>query len=161
VLFNNTVSRNNMQRGAKQYPLPEFLKNKGITQDKYGKWLDKITTPHLKRDRKRLKCPIDRKIYRAAIHKAVCSSHGKDYYTGLDLDWKLLNHFADIPTKETTKGIKRPNQEKVPTVDHENLSATKPTFRICSLMTNKCKSDYSLKQLIWLAEALLRKQKQC
>jgi len=148
-----------MPRGAKHYPLPKFLAELDITQDKYGKWLDKITTPHLKRDRKRLSCHIDRKVYRAAIHKAVCSSNGKDYYTGLELDWKLLNHFSEKPIQATEKGIKRAHQDRVPSVDHENLDALKPVFRICSLMTNKCKSDYTLKQVIRFAENLLRKQK--
>ena len=148
-----------MQRGAKEYPIPLVLTNAGISQDLYGKWLDKVTTPHLLRDRKRLVGQtIERKVYRVAIHKAVVESNGKDYYTGEPLNWKLLQHFSGSTVSTTAKGSKRASQEMTPTLDHENLSAKHPVFRICSMRTNKCKSDYSIDTLLDFSRKLIAYQ---
>lgn len=142
-----------MARGARKYPIPAFLSAKGISQEAFGRWLDKVTVAHLVRDRKRIKEQIVPAIYRRAIYHAVIERPGRDYYTGEELDWTLLQHFAGkrIPERE---------EKKVPTVDHENISATEPVFRICSMRTNKCKSDYEVAELVEFAKALIEYQEE-
>lgn len=142
-----------MARGARQYPIPAFLSAKGISQDEFGRWLDKATLAHVRRDRKRIKEKIVPKLYRTAIYQAVIERPGRDYYTGEELDWALLQHFAGAP-------IPGREDKKVPTVDHENLSATNPIFRICSMRTNKCKSDYSIIHVLEFATALIKHQQE-
>lgn len=142
-----------MTRGAKEYQIPSFLTKVKISQDEFGKWLDKVTNAHLRRDRKRLGgqkiLPV---TYRKAIYKAIKDSCGRDYYTGEKLDWNLLQHFAG------TK-ISNGRDKLIPTIDHEKLSATAPIFRICSMRTNKCKSDYSVAEVLAFAETLIQYQK--
>jgi hypothetical protein len=130
-------------RGARSYPVPSFLTEQGISQHTYGKWLDKVTAAITKRDRVRLKPAIIMPaVVRSAVHNAVCDGGDKDYYTGEPLDWRLLQHFNLEPTRAD-----KANHYRAPSVDHYVLSATNPVFRICSLRTNKCKSDYSLQEL--------------
>ena len=122
-------------RGARDYPIPVFLTEQGITQHTYGVWLDKVTAAITRRDRERLKpATILPAVVRRAVHDAVCNGGDKDFYTGEPLDWRLLQHFNLEPTRADKS-------------DHHILSATNPVFRICSLRTNKCKSDYSLDEL--------------
>ena len=130
-------------RGARDYLIPEFLVKQGFSQQIYGSWLDKVTVSITRRDRKRLEPEeVKLEIIRRAVHTAVCNGGDRDFYTGETLDWKLLQHFNLDPTQAS-----KAYHSRVPSVDHFVLSATNPVFRICSLRTNKCKSDYSLQEL--------------
>lgn len=140
-----------MARGAKKYPLPLFLSEQGVSQDQYGRWLDKVANAVVRRDRKRLSDRIDKNVFREAIHLAVENGGDTDFYTGEFLNWKLLQHFNGSP-------VPARKQHEVPTVDHEVVSATSPAFRICSLRTNKCKSDFSVTELKDFCQKFLKFQ---
>ena len=125
-----------------KYELPDFLKKLNIEQNTYNIWLKRVTAPHLKRDKKRLNIQsISRETYKKAIHLAVKKNGERDYYTGEKLEWTNLNLFRNLEQKNI------PEDLFTPSVDHENLSAENPIFRICSLQTNKCKSNYSAEEL--------------
>lgn len=141
-----------MSRGARKYPIPDFLERCGIDQNHYGRWLDKVTNAITRRDQKRLKQPLSKACFRCAIHNAVCDGGDRDYYTGEKLNWKLLQHFNGIAVPER-------KHHEVPSVDHDRVHPTKPIFRICSLRTNKCKSDYSIEEVLAFCEAFVAKQK--
>lgn len=142
----------NHGRGSRRYPVPSFLQKIEIKQNVFGSWLDRVTAAHVRRDRKRLtKKTIKPAIYRLAIYLAVKESNGKDFYTGEALDWTLLEHFAGKKTLQR-------EQKKVPTLDHHNLSAIAPIFRICSMRTNKCKSDFSISEVLEFAKSLIQYQ---
>jgi hypothetical protein len=141
-----------MARGKNVYPVPKYLQDIGISQDDYGTWLDRITNAHVKRDRQRSTAPINRATYRCAIHKAVCDSNGYDFYTGEELDWKSLQHFnCDFSLNR--------KDHLIPSLDHIGLDPSTPVFNICSLRTNKCKSNYTIEQLIDFCCKLLIYQK--
>lgn len=140
-----------MARGARKYPIPQFLLDQGIDQEKYGRWIDKVVNAITRRDSKRLKTKLIRMTFRAAVHRAVCSGGDRDFYTGERLNWKLLQHFNGeaIPDRK---------HHEVPSVDHEVVHGTIPVFRICSLRTNKCKSDYRTHELIDFCKVFLAYQ---
>jgi hypothetical protein len=132
-----------LSRGARSYPIPSFLQEQGISQHTYGVWLDKVTKAISIRDKARLAPEtVSPAIIRKAVHDAVCDGGDKDFYTGEPLDWRLLQHFNLEPLRAD-----KADHHRVPSVDHYILSAANPVFRICSLRTNKCKSDYSLQEL--------------
>jgi hypothetical protein len=141
-----------MPRGARCYPIPVFIREQGITQDDFGGWLDRVTRAHIKRDRVRLGVRIPAELYRRAIYEAVVQCDGRDYYTGHVLDWRQLRFISKGDGSDQ-------NHWLLPTVDHENLDAEAPVFRICSMRTNKCKSDYSVEQLLEFCEAFIRHQR--
>lgn len=143
---------NNMPRGTRSYPIPAHLKQMGITQDDFGNWLDRVTNAHTKRDRRRWKGQVERKVYRAAIYKAVAAGGDRDYYTGEPLNWKLLEYFAK-------SRVANRREKECPTIDHESSNPRAPVFRICSLRTNKCKSNYSTRELGEFCRAFIKHQK--
>ena len=141
-----------MARGAKNYPIPQHFDALGISQETFGRWLDRITNAHIIRDRKRTKNKVSAAAYRQAIYRAICDGGDRDYYTGERLDWKLLRYFSKVDDASR-------DQRFVPSVDHEDFNTEAPVFRICSLQTNKCKSDYSVEQLLEFCEAFVRHQR--
>jgi hypothetical protein len=140
-----------MARGAKHYPVPAHLNALGISQEDFGKWLDRATNAHVKRDRNRTSKSIKPVVYRQAIFRAVCDGGDLDYYTGEHLDWRLLSYFSK------SDGSGR-DQRLIPTIDHDGLNTEAPVFRICSLRTNKCKSDYSSEQMLEFCHAFITHQ---
>lgn len=140
-------------RGKQKYPIPEQLKKLRVTQNDFGKWLDKTANSIVRRDRKRIKGTIVKSIYRDAIYKAVCHDCDVDYYTGKKLNWKLTFSSAKLSYRSSK------NDKYLPTIDHEKLSATLPVFRVCSMRTNKCKSNYSINELLEQYEWFIKKQK--
>jgi hypothetical protein len=141
-----------MPRGARKYPVPDHISKLGISQEAFGRWLDRVTNAQIVRDRKRTGARVLAELYRQAIHRAVCDGGDLDYYTGEPLDWRLLRYFSK------GNGVGR-DCRLLPTVDHEGLSANAPIFRICSLRTNKCKSDYSVMDLLNFCQAFIRHQR--
>jgi len=137
-----------MARGAKDYPVPDFLIEAGIQQETYGRWLDRITNAHVGRDRDRLGAEIKPAIYRKAIHEAVQRCKGKDAYTGQPLDFRLLEFIAGAPVLGRDETL-------VPTLDHVVLNPLHPRFEFCSLRTNKCKADLTAEELLDFARAIV------
>lgn len=141
-----------MPRGDLKYPLPTHIQTLGISQESFGAWLDRATSAHVLRDRKRTNAAIRPQAYREAIYRAVSDGGDRDYYTGEFLDWRLLQHFSK------NEGASR-DDRLLPTLDHVGLNTESPVFRICSLRTNKCKSDYSVAQLLEFCDAFVRYQR--
>lgn len=141
-----------MPRGTLKYPLPAHIHALGISQESFGEWLDRATNAHVLRDRQRTKAAIRPQVYREAIYRAVSDGSDRDYYTGELLDWRLLQYFSK------NEGAGR-DDRLVPSVDHVGLNTESPVFRICSLRTNKCKSDYSIEQLLEFCDAFIRHQR--
>lgn len=141
-----------MSRGSQKYQIPKHLSRLGVSQDDFGQWLDRATAAHVRRDRKRTKAIIRPMVYRLAIFKAVSEGGNRDYYTGEPLNWRLLRHFSK------NNGLDR-DERLMPSIDHEGLNTKSPTFRICSLRTNKCKSNYSIKQMFEFCKAFIKHQK--
>lgn len=139
-----------MARGAKKYLIPLHLSKSGISQEDFGRWLDRVTAAHVRRDRKRSNKKIVPERYRLAIFRAICDGGDRDYYTGEALDWCSLQYFS-----KTSQGRA---DEVVPTLDHDGLNPESPVFRICSLRTNKCKSDYTVEQLLKFCRLFVKHQ---
>lgn len=140
-----------MPRGARKYPLPEFLRILGISQDSFGHWLDRVTVAHVVRDRERTGAKISASTYREAIYRAVFNGGDRDYYTGEELDWCLLRYFSK------RDGMER-DEHLVPSVDHDGLNTESPVFHICSLRTNKCKSDFTTEELLDFCKVFIQHQ---
>lgn len=141
-----------MSRGANKYKIPEHLSRLGISQDDFGQWLDRATAAHVRRDRKRTEAQIRPVVYRLAIYKAVSKGATHDYYTGELLNWRLLRYFSKNNRIDRDECL-------MPSIDHEGLNTTSPTFRICTLRTNKCKSNYSVEQMLKFCRAFIKHQK--
>lgn len=148
-----------MSSGSEEYKIPPYLKARNITQDNFINWLERVTSAHLKRDRRRFekigipKAEIKRVVYRKAIYKAVEVDGAFDFYTGEILDWTLLHLFQDF-----NHAVAK-DDKFVPSVDHEEqFDPRKPNFKICSLRTNKCKSNYSIEMLKEFCQSFLAHQ---
>jgi hypothetical protein len=133
--------------------LPPFLKGR-VDFPVYERWLARKAAAHLKRDRKRDYEAITGAIYRSAIHKAVLQSHGKDAYTGEELDWSLLSKYNNEESEKGTHGYKA-GFALLPTVDHIESSVPNSGFCICAWRTYDAKNDLSHQAFIELCERVL------
>ncbi len=132
--------------------IPPHIQALGISQELFGEWLDRATNSHVRRDRQRTEAIVRPQVYREAIYRAVASGSDRDYYTGELLDWRLLRHFSTSDNADRDERL-------LPTVDHVGLDVELPVFRICSMRTNKCKSNYSIEQLVEFCDALIGHQR--
>jgi len=90
-----------------KYEVPECIREK-CSQAKYSRWLHAKASAHVKRDRKRLKDGCTVKQYKNAIHAAVGAGGNLDYYTGEELDWRLVSTFDNTAAMEggsNTRGL--------------------------------------------------------
>jgi hypothetical protein len=133
--------------------LPPFLKDR-VELPVYEHWLARKAAAHLKRDRKRGYEGITGAIYRGAIHEAVLQSHGKDVYTGEELDWSLLSQYNNDESESGKHGYKA-GFALLPTVDHIESSVSKSGFCICAWRTNDAKHDLSHQAFIELCKKVL------
>jgi|SRR3989338_6424451 len=123
--------------------LPEFLKGK-VTVKIYKRWLQRKAAAHVRRDRKRSIGDISVTSYKELIHEAVLRSRGLDAYTGDTLNWQLISKYRNEKAAQM-RYKKRFNF--LPTVDHCH-EYKKKTFKICSWITNRMKSDMTEKEFI-------------
>jgi hypothetical protein len=138
-----------------KYCLPAFLKEKGIDEETYRKWLYRKAQNLHRRDKnffeKRGKTfNLKQSDYRKAIHEAVCKSNGKCFYTGEELAWDQISKFDG-----------RKKIDNLPTVDHLNGRDIKDKldFVIASWKVNDMKNDLNLKEFLELCErVILRKE---
>lgn len=136
----------------RKYQLPE---NIGINQVTYEKWLDKKARSIRKRNKTKDKMEkYSTEDYKIAIHKAVCESAGKDFYTGEKLDWSLLSKFdGNEAKKDGIKYIKK--FALLPTVDHYT-NRSNLNFVICSWIVNDAKSHLSHDEFISLCRKVIK-----
>ena len=136
----------------RKYQLPENIR---INQITYEKWLAKKAKSIRKRNK--IKDKIEKystENYKIAIHKAVCESAGKDFYTGEKLDWSLISKFDGKEAKKD--GIKYIKKfALLPTVDHYT-NRNNLDFVICSWIVNDAKSHLSHDEFISLCKKVIK-----
>ena len=140
-----------------KYELPQFLERTKLERDEYARWLHRKARSHSRRDSERWKKKVLPSHYKLAIHEAVLSSEGRDFYTGEQLEWSLIGEYDN--DKAEREGIKyRRDLALLPTVDHEDPGAQEPVFRICGMQTNDCKSNLTVAELKGFCERFLKAQ---
>ena len=124
---------------ARKYQLTDKLKH-GIAQNRYERWLQRKAAAHVKRDRKRGNSSATIEEYKVAIHRAVVTSEGRDYYTGEELDWSLVSTYDNDKSKADKRHYKA-QFALLPTVDHVGDGLGPADFVICAWRTNDAKND--------------------
>ncbi|PVZ78653.1 hypothetical protein C9426_34215 [Serratia sp. S1B] len=109
---------------------------------------------HKRRDAKRGLQEVTAARYRDAIHQAVLNSHGRDTYTGEELDWSLISKYDNDASKKGKHHYKA-DFALLPTVDHLEASASSASFVICSWKTNDAKNDLSKSDFLKLCAKVL------
>ena len=137
----------------RKYSLPGFLEQL-LTQAAYERWLSRRAIAHLRRDRKRGNIAATNEAYKTAIHKAVCSSGGKDAYTAEALSWHLASKYDNEESKRGKRAYKA-QFALLPTVDHIGDGLGPADFKICSWRTNDAKADLSFGEFIELCERVV------
>lgn len=132
--------------------MPDFMKNE-CDQARYKRWLQRKAAAHVTWDRKRQTvCTIAQ--YKAKIHAAVCTSQGRDLYSGERLDWSLLSNYDNASAKSGRAEYKK-LMRLLPTVDHSIDENGNPVFVICSWYVNDAKSDLTPKEFLRLCKLVL------
>lgn len=138
-----------------KYQLPHFLRKKGINRETYKKWLERKARSLFLRDKKYFEKRGEifkwkLQDYKEAIHKAVCESNGKCFYTGEDLAWEQILKFDG-----------KQKIHNLPTIDHLNGKKidNKLNFVITSWKVNDMKNDLSLEEFIELCEKIISRKK--
>ncbi|HYK03193.1 MAG TPA: hypothetical protein VE974_15645 [Thermoanaerobaculia bacterium] len=137
----------------KKYALPAFLDGR-CTPAAYEHWLSAKAIAHMRRDRDRGNPTATRASYMVAIHQAVIASNGSDYYTGEPLDWERISTYDNDQSKLRRRAYKR-ELARLPTVDHVGDGLGAPDFRICGWLTNDCKADLTLPELMEFCRRIL------
>jgi hypothetical protein len=122
-----------------QFDPPSFLEGR-CTIRQYRDWLSRKARAHHKRDTKRGNASVTCDSIKIEIHRAVTESNGKDFYTGLPLQWELIGTYRNEPSKQGRRKYKQAFWH-LPTVDHVDEGLGEPNFKICGWRTNDCKSD--------------------
>ena len=135
------------------FDLPYFL-NGAVTREVYVRWLQRKAAAHMRRDRKRGNQVGTVSEYKRAIHRAVCSSGGRDAYTGETLDWWLISTYDNEESKQGRREYKA-RFALLPTVDHLGDGTGPADFKICAWRTNDAKGDLSLEAFVALCERVV------
>lgn len=136
-----------------KYEIPAWM-GKHPTQAQYTRWLGRKAAALLKRDKRRARNKSTVADYKAAIHKAVLASEGKDAYTGEPLKWRLVSKYNN----EKSRAAGRKYKSKfalLPTVDHVGDGKGRPQFRICSWRVNDAKNDLSYGKFVKVCRAVV------
>ncbi len=131
---------------SEAYEFPPFLEGR-VTKQKYLNWLGKKAAAHVKRDRKRLTSPVILSLYKRMIHKAVCASGGKDWYTGENLEWEKIGTYNNDESKAGRSHYKA-RLALLPTADHVLGEDDAYDFVICGWRTNDAKNDLNLLEFL-------------
>ncbi len=135
-----------------KYHLPDFLDGV-VSQLRYGRWLTSKARAHVNRDRK-FHPNVSLVDYKNKIHQAVIQSHGKDAYTGENLDWTLLSKWDNSLAEKGGSQYKR-EFALLPSVDHVTERRGNSEFVICAWRTNDAKNDLSVAEFIELCRRVL------
>jgi len=128
-----------------KYEMPSFIKPEKETA--YFRWLGRKAMILRKRD-ERYGCKVKpRKTYKEKIHEAVLKSNGKDFYTGLSLDWSLISRFNGNNYHSLDTSV-------LPTVDHFDGRCSLK-FVICSWLVNDMKGNMSYKKFLEMCAAVI------
>lgn len=142
----------------KKYKLPEGFPK--VDQSDYERWLQRKAQSLVKRDRQWLKEQNSEKklvikVYKKAIHKAVCECKGVDAYTGEKLRWDLLSKWDNSRAEKEKENYKK-KFVLLPVIDHAKKFGV-ANFKICSWRTNDAKNDLPLPEFIELCKKVYTK----
>jgi hypothetical protein len=134
-----------------KYQLAEFLKERGIDEKIYKKWLNRKVSSLYLRDKRYFEkrgenLKWTKEDYKLAIHQAVSESEGKCFYTGHNLEWDKILKF------------KNEKIHNLPTVDHlqgRNMHKDKLKFVIASWAVNDMKNDLDIDQFLRLCKTII------
>lgn len=138
---------------SKLFAMPDFLTGR-INQTTYTRWVHRKAASHVKRDRLRCSYPIAGSDYRRLIHAAVCTSGGRDHYTGEELRWELLSTYCNDTSKAERSAYKA-SMALLPTVDHVPGADDRYDFVICAWRTNDAKNDLSHDEFLALCRRVI------
>lgn len=133
------------------HPLPSSLQGR-VSQQDYGKWLERNASRLFKRDRKRgmpYSVKSTRAEYRTLIHLAVVNGSRFDPYTGEELTWELIST-RRAKKMEGFPGRFEEGYALMPCADHHNQNTL--DFEVCSCRTNSCKNFLTPEQFVSLCE---------
>ena len=137
----------------RKYELPEFLAAL-VTQSDYEKWLSRRAAAHVWRDRKRGNIAAAVEAYKAAIHRAVMLSAGRDAYTGEALAWEKIGKYSNAESKAHGRHYKA-TLALLPSVDHVGDGLGEADFKICAWRTNDAKNDLSREEFVDLCRRVV------
>jgi hypothetical protein len=126
-----------------------------VEQEIYERWLHRKAVAHVRRDRNRGNASATNESYKIAIHKAVCESDGKDFYTKEDLDWSLLSKYGNEQSKKLGRHYKK-QFAFLPSVDHVGDGTGEADFKICGWRTNDAKNDLSYFEFVELCQKVVK-----
>lgn len=135
------------------YQIPDFLAPT-LNQQRYEKWLQGRARAHHRRDKKRGNPSATNAEYKRAIHSAVTTSDGRDYYTGESLDWSLLGRYDNAESRAGRREYKA-TFALLPTVDHVDDGLGPANFKVCAWRTNDAKSDLTQAQFVALCRRVV------
>lgn len=139
---------------AMLYPLPQFL-NGVVTREQYVRWLQRKAQAHVIRDRKRVAWTVTVSAYKKAIHDAVTSSGGLDFYTGEALNWGQISTYDNAASK-AGRSVYKAGFALLPSVDHVSGEGEGYDFVICGWRTNDSKHDMSLSEFVALCRRVVK-----
>lgn len=137
----------------RKFERPKFLRGV-LSREAYERWLHRKASAHVRRDRKRGNGICTGSGYRAAIHKAVVNSKGRDAYTRERLDWGLVSKYDNKASKSGGRAYKHAFA-LLPTVDHIGDGLDSGDFVICSWRTNDAKNDLPLREFLEVCKRVL------
>jgi len=137
-----------------RYEFPMCLANQ-VEPAIYLRWLQRKAAAHVKRDRKRGNTSATVSAYKQAIHEAVIACGGRDFYTGEELNWRLINQYDNEKSKALGRAYKK-DLAALPTVDHVGDGLGEADFVISSWRTNDAKHDLTLEEFLSLCKIVLK-----
>lgn len=143
-----------MTQKNKIYQLSTTIK---VRQEVYERWLDRKAKSIKRRNKEKDGKDYGLGLYKEAIHKAVCDSEGKDFYTGENLDWSLLSKFDNTEAKKGGVAYFK-KFSLLPTVDHYD-GRHKIDYVICSWKVNDAKNHMSYYEFVELCRKVINHSK--
>ena len=138
---------------SSKHTLPPFLGAK-VTLEKYRGWLAAKAAAHARRDQRRFPAWVSSAKYRDAIHAAVLASHGKDAYTGEELQWELIGTYNNAES-QLGKHKYKAGFALLPTLDHVVADDPAAGFCICAWRTNDSKHDLNTEAFVDVCKKVL------
>jgi hypothetical protein len=137
-----------------RYEFPMCLADQ-VESAVYFRWLQRKAAAHVRRDRKRGNTSATVSTYKQAIHEAVIACGGRDFYTGEELNWRLISQYDNEKSKTLGRAYKK-DLAALPTVDHVGDGLGKADFVISSWRTNDAKHDLTLEEFLSLCTVVLK-----
>ena len=143
-----------------KYRLPDCLREQRVDEAAFVRWLHRKAQAHVNRDRKRGIKNVSVAGFKESILRAVIEAGGRDYYTGLALDWHRISTWNNDDAAKNSAVYKR-EFWNLPTVDHDFTDPARTVFRLCSWRLNDAKGDQTIDELLALADWIRRHRTRC